>query len=348
MFSKNKKIKINKILIIGPSWVGDMVMAQSLFKLIKNQDSNIQIDLLAPPHCEALAQAMPEINNFIKLPFGHGDFSFFARRKFGKSLQDKNYTQAIVLPNSWKSALIPFFANIPIRTGYKGEMRYGLLSDIRILNKNILSLMAERFCALGLEKNFIIPKDFQENFPKPKLSLPESWLKNTESKFQINSNLPLVSLCPGAEYGPAKKWPAEHYASIAKSLREAGYQVWILGTKGDQKDGDLIASQVPGVVNLAGKTSLQEAMVILKISSQVITNDSGLMHIRAAFDLPLIAIFGSTSPKFTPPLSSKAQVAEITLGCRPCFKRTCPKEDEEFMKCLKDLSPEIILKNLNI
>ncbi len=341
--------KIFKILIIGPSWVGDMVMAHSLFQVIKDQHPNSQIDLLAPPSCEALAKAMPEISEFIALPFKHGEFGFFKRKNLGKKLQANQYNQSIVLPNSWKSALVPFFAKIPIRTGYKGEMRYGLLTDCRVLNKKNLPLMAQRFCALGLPRASSYPNNPQlELFPKPQLTLPEAWLTETDKKFNLFSQLPLIALCPGAEFGPAKKWPPEYYAQVAKNCREAGYQVWILGTAGDQAEGDLIAASVPGVLNLAGKTSLKDAMVILKQASQVITNDSGLMHIRAAFDLPLVAIFGSTSAQFTPPLSNQAQIMEITLGCRPCFQRTCPKKSDDHMRCLKDLKPDQILNGLDL
>mgnify|MGYP000149036738 CR=1 FL=1 len=221
--------------------------------------------------------------------------------------------------------------------------------------------MVQRFCALGLRqkdfKNFI--KNNNNHFllnalPKPRLVIPSTWLENSGRELELNlalyktKNKKLVVLCPGAEYGPAKKWPMDHYASLSDSLRLLDFDVWILGAKGDQKDADEIAQRTPGVVNLAGKTSLKEAMVILDLADYVITNDSGLMHIRAALDKSLVALFGSTSPLFTPPLSNHAHILDINLYCRPCFERICPKEGEGHMKCLRDIKPERVLESLGL
>lgn len=327
-------------------------MANSLFQVLRQQNPKVEIHLAAPPHCEALAEAMPEITKFISLPFKHGGFNFLQRLALAKALRLEHYDQAITLPNSWKSALIPFLAKIPIRTGYRGEMRYGLLSDLRKLNPKKLPLMAQRFCALGLSHNTNhYPNHAIQSFPKPHLDLPSDWIQEASLKLDfLNQSKPFIALCPGAEYGPAKKWPIDYYAQVAQGARQAGYLVCILGTAGDQADSNLIATAVPGVLNLAGKTTLKEAMVILQKASQVITNDSGLMHIRAAFGLPLIAIFGSTSPRFTPPLTNQAQIIEapLTLACHPCFQRTCPKTGKAYMRCMKDLTPEQVIQLLGL
>jgi len=368
-------VKILKILIIAPAWIGDMVMSHSLIRFLKDQhaikypemQSELIIDVLVPAHGQAIYQAMPEVSEILISPFKHGEFSWTARKQLGQSLKSKNYDEAIVLPNSWKSALVPYFAKIKIRTGYLGEGRFFLLNNFFKLTKarkKILPLMVQRFCVLGLlglnKKSFKnLIKNNNSNFllnslPKPRLIIPSDWREESFKKFfqdlnqdKINSKK-LVILCPGAEYGPAKKWPIEHYASLSTSLRLLGFDVWILGAAGDQKDGDEIALRTPGVINLAGKTSLKEAMVILDQAEHVITNDSGLMHIRAALDKSLVGLFGSTSPLFTPPLSNQAHILGIDLYCRPCFERICPKEGEGFMKCLRDLKPELVLESLGL
>ncbi len=337
-----------------------MVMSSSLLRFLKDQyavkNINLIIDVLTPAHGQDIYSAMPEVSEILISPFKHGEFCFKARKKLGESLIYKNYDEAIVLPNSWKSALVPYFAKIRKRSGFLGEMRFFLLNNIFKLNKKnkkILGLMIQRFCLLGLDKLNNLNKKNLSNFlkqalPKPRLVIPNEWVEEVSNKFLIKQNQPLIILCPGAEYGPAKKWPMEHYASLANSLRLLGFSIWILGSQKDQQDGDEIVLKAPGVINLAGKTSLKEAMVILNSAHQVITNDSGLMHIRAAFDQSLVAIFGSTSPLFTPPLSNQAHILGVDLYCRPCFERICPKKDEAYMKCLKDLKPELVLKSLGL
>lgn len=339
-----------KILIIAPSWIGDMVMSHSLIKLLKDQGECV-LDVLVPPHGQAIYQAMPEVSEILISPFKHGEFAWSARKILGQNLRSKNYSEAIVLPNSWKSALVPYFAKIKIRTGYLGEARYFLLNNFFKLNKKnkkTLGLMVQRFCALGLNKKEFKQLKLFNTLPKPKLVIPADWREEASKKFELDQNKNLIILCPGAEYGPAKKWPIEHYASLAASLRLLGFTIWILGTAGDQKDGDEIAVRTPGVINLAGQTSLKEAMVILDQADHVITNDSGLMHIRAALDKSVVALFGSTSPLFTPPLSNHAHILGIDLYCRPCFLRICPKKGEGYMKCLKDLRPEMVLNSLGV
>ena len=324
-----------KILIIGPAWIGDMVMAQTLFKLLKQRLPNIIIHVLAPAWTCPLLQRMPEIDQIISAPFKHGELSLGKRYKLAKSLRDENYTQAIVLPNSFKSALIPYWAKIPRRTGWRGEMRYGLLNDIRILDKTKLPLMIQRFVALGVDKAEPLPE---------KISWPELQIQHIDPPPDYKLEDKILALCPGAEYGPAKRWPAKHFATVAKAKLAEGWQIWIFGGNKDQA----IASEIQQLIDdagidLTGKTSLLQAIDLLALATVVVSNDTGLMHIAAALQRPLIVIYGSSSPQFTPPLSNNVTILSLNLSCSPCFKRICP---QQHCRCLQDLKPEMVLSGL--
>ncbi len=335
-----------KILIIGPAWVGDMVMAQTLFKLIKQRNPNVIIDVLAPAWSAPLLARMPEVSQFIVLPFNHGEFKFIERFKFGRQLKSTKYDQAIILPNSFKSAFIPFFAGIPLRTSWRGEMRWGLLNDIRYLNKEKLPLMIERFMALGLNKNEQIPKPY----PRPSLIFSEQDRKLAIAKHQLTiSQKPIMALCPGAEFGPAKRWPAEYYAEIANKKLAEGWNVWIFGSPKDQTEAAIIQKITNNnCIDLTGKTSLAEAIDLLSLANLVVSNDSGLMHIAAALNRPLIVLYGSSDPRFTPPLSDNVKILSLKLSCSPCFQRKCPLQHQ---KCLRDMSSSMVfnaMAELNI
>lgn len=336
------KNKPENCLIVGPSWVGDMVMAQSLFIVLKQQYPEMNIDVLAPNWSEPLLQRMPEVRNSISMPIGHGKLQLGLRYKIGKQLRKNNYDWAILLPNSLKSALIPFWAKIPKRTGFKGEMRYGLLNDVHLLNKEKLTMTVQRFVSLASNDQNYVPTDY----PFPKLQLDQNIIKNTLDKFDLNTKKPILALCPGAEFGPAKRWPIEHNAKVARQKLENGWQVWIFGSDKDQKVAESISDQAGGnCINLAGKTSLAEAIDLLSQANNVISNDSGLMHVAAAVNRPLIALYGSSDPNFTPPLNDKAKVISLRLECSPCFKRECPLEH---LNCLREISPESVLSLIKI
>ena len=329
----NKK----RILIIGPAWVGDMVMAQTLFKMLKQIMPDAIIDVLAPDWTRALLNRMPEVNNSISMPIGHGEFNFKKRFALGLELRQKKYDEAYVLPNSFKSALIPFIAGIKKRTGWRGEMRYILLNDMRILNKEKLPLMIERFMALALKPNETLKKPYFI----PELVIDETSRANALIKHELKNDKPIFALCPGAEFGPSKRWPAAYFAEVANKKLDEGYQVWMFGSKNDLPITDEILKATNNrVINLAGKTSLDEAIDLLSLAEIVITNDSGLMHIAAALNKPLVAMYGSTSTKFTPPLGNKIEVLNLNLECSPCFKRECPLGH---WKCMKDLKPQMAL-----
>lgn len=328
----------NKILIVGPAWVGDMVMAQSLFKLIKQRQPDSMIDVLAPAWSLPLLARMPEVSDSIIMPLGHGQLDIRKRYEIGKSLRDKKYSQAILLPNSFKSALIPFFANIPVRTGWRGEMRYGVLNDIRRLDEKRYPLMIERFMALGLSPDAPLPKEY----PIPELLISTE----TQDAALANHKLtrptkPVLALCPGAEFGPAKRWPENYYADVANAKLDQGWDVWIFGSPKDHEVAEKIMQLTQQrCVNLSGRTRLEEAVDLLALATTVVSNDSGLMHIAAALRKPLIAVYGPTSAAFTPPLNEGAKVISLSLDCQPCFQRTCPLKHH---RCMLELKPEKIL-----
>jgi heptosyltransferase-2 len=339
--SRELQPMINPILVVGPSWVGDMVMAQSLFKVLKREQPDVNIDVLAPTWSEGLLQRMPEVRHIFPHSIEHGELAWFERRRLGEQLRSQAYQQAIVLPNSWKSALIPFWAKIPRRTGYKGEMRYGLLNDIRQLNKLLMRRTVDRFIALGWPKND--PKIGSQLVPNPRLSPKpvEDILQRLNLEYP---SCPILALCPGAEYGPAKQWQPADYITCAKRKISEGWKVWLFGSPRDAPLGAKIQALAgEGCVNLCGKTTLPEAVDLLSLVQFVITNDSGLMHVAAALDRPLIAIYGSSSPSMTPPLSNKAHILYSKLKCSPCYQRTCPKRH---LKCLREIKPEQVLDTL--
>ncbi len=331
------------ILIIGPSWVGDMVMAQTLFTCLKQRHPDCQIDVLAPDWSRPILERMPEVRNALSFPLGHGVLELATRRKIGKSLAGQ-YDQAILLPNSLKSALVPFFAGIPKRTGWKGEMRYGLLNDVRSLDKERLPLMIERFMALAYEPDAALPKPY----PQPRLVIDSASREAALAKFGLSLDRPVLALCPGAEFGEAKRWPAEHYAKVAELKIRAGWQVWLFGSKNDHPGCEEIRARlIPGLreesVNLAGETSLAEAIDLLSAASAVVSNDSGLMHVAAALNRPLVAVYGSTSPQFTPPLADQVEIVRLGLECSPCFERTCRFGHYD---CLRELKPRPVIEAL--
>jgi heptosyltransferase II len=330
----------HKILIVGPAWVGDMVMAQSLFKLIKQKHPDHILDVVAPSWSVPLLERMPEIRRSITIDIGHGQLHLQKRFKLGYSLRQENYQQAILLPNSFKSALVPLFAKIKHRTGWRGEMRYALLNDLRYLDKQKYPLMIERFMALALQPDEALPQDY----PLPSFSIDPDCVQKACDKLGLHVDKPILALCPGAEFGPAKRWPEEHYAAVAKQKLAEGWQVWIFGSKSDQAVAAKIQQLTENqCIDLTGKTSLAEAIDLLSLAACVVSNDSGLMHIAAALGKLLVVVYGSTDPGFTPPLAKQVKVVRLGLDCSPCFKRECPLQH---LNCLRQLAPELVVSNM--
>jgi len=335
-----------RILIVAPSWIGDTLLAQPLLRRLHDRLGRVSIDALAPPWCVPLLLRMPEISEVIASPFAHGELKLGARWKLGRELAQRHYDQAIVLPNSLKAALIPFFADIPLRAGYVGEWRYGLLNLVHKLNAAKLPLMAERYAQLA-EKPGAEP---QRPLPAVRLTADPVNTARTTARLQLDRSRPVAVFCPGAEYGPAKRWPARHFAALARALAARGYAVWLIGSDKDAELGGEIRALSGGLCeNLCGSTDLAAAIDLIACARLVVSNDSGLMHVAAALGRPLVALYGSSSPGHTPPLSlssqdGSARIVSIGIECSPCFKRACPLAH---FKCMNDLAPARVLAEID-
>jgi heptosyltransferase-2 len=330
-------------LVVAPAWVGDTILAQPMLELIHRSDPALAIDLLAPPWTAGLAARLPGVRDVIEAPFRHGQLGIGARRAVGRTVRERGYAKAWLLPNSFKSALVPWFAGIPERIGYVGEWRHWLLTDARRLDAARLPTMAERFAALALADGEPLPV-----LPQPRLRVDVAARDATLSRLGLDPVRPVAALCPGAEYGPAKRWPPSQFASVADSLVADGYQVWLFGSAKDEQVTAEIRSMctvrsqlLP--VDLAGRTTLAEAIDLMSLAQRVVSNDSGLMHVAAALDRPMVALYGSSNPAFTPPLSAQAQVVSLGLPCSPCFARECPLGH---FHCMRQLTPGRVLDTI--
>ena len=319
------------------------MLAQPLLARLKQRHPDARIDLLAPPWTAALLRQMPEVHAVFTNPFPHGELKIGARYRLGKQLRAARYDQAIILPNSFKSALIPFYARIPLRTGFVGEMRYGLLNDARKLNKAALPLMVERFAQLAEAPGELI----QRPVTQPTLSVGEEQRRKVLNKLGLTqTQQPIAIFCPGAEYGPAKRWPVSYFAELAQQIHAQGYAVWLVGSAKDKNVGEEIVTLSQGACrNLCGSTDLADAIVLLSCADVVVSNDSGLMHLAAALNRPMLALYGSSSPAFTPPLSARAQVLKLDLPCSPCFQRECPLGH---FNCMVQLTPSRVFQHIPI
>lgn len=323
------------VLVVGPAWVGDMVMAQSLFMTLRRREPAPAVDVIAPPWSLPLLERMPEVRHAIPLDVAHGELALQLRWRTGRDLRTARYEQGIVLPRSAKAALPLLTARIPRRTGYRGELRYGLLNDIRPLDRDRLYRTVDRFVALGLPPDHALPAPA----PEPRLEVPEGNGDRACEALGIEpatADRPVLALCPGAEFGPAKRWPEAHFATLARERIDAGWRVWLFGSGKDAPITSQIAELAPGCEDLAGRTSLAQAIDLLASSTAVVSNDSGLMHVAAATGRPLVALYGSSDPGYTPPLSGRARIVYHDLWCSPCFERECPLGH---LNCLRGMEP---------
>lgn len=314
-----------------------MVMAQSLIRLVQAQ--GWEVDCVAPPAIVPLVRRMPQVGAAIALEVRHGEFGWRARMALGRALRTRHYQRAIILPNSWKSALVPFLARVPVRTGYLGEGRFGLINDRRTLDKGRLPRMVDRYAALAVKPG----ETFDAARPQlePRRESAEHVLAVLNRKMP---EAPVLGLCPGAEYGPAKRWPPAYFAQVAEQMLSRGWDVWIFGSARDRPiAAEIQEATTRRCLDLTGHTQLDEAVDLLAVCTAVVTNDSGLMHIAAALRIPMVAIFGSSSPAHTPPLAEQVQILHLGLPCAPCFERTCPLGHT---RCLRDLTPDMAITAL--
>ncbi len=311
---------MRSFLVVAPNWIGDALMAQPLLARLREKLGAVRIDVLAPPWVTAVMRRMPGIDEVVEAPFRHGALELKARWRLGRSLAPRGYGQAIVLPNTWKSALVPFFADIPVRSGYVGESRYGLL--------NLLYKPAPGRAPMALHYARLAEAPGTEPaapLPDPVLRADPAAARATAARFGLPDGYAVF--CPGAEYGPAKRWPR-----VAELAGSSPLPVILLGSASDREACEGIAGR-----NLAGETTLDEAIDLVAGAAHVVTNDSGLMHVAAALGRPQVALFGSSSPEHTPPLSAAARVVWLRPDCSPCFERTCPLGH---FRCMNELTPE--------
>lgn len=294
-------------------------MAQPLF--IRLKESGATLDVLAPDWVAPVTRRMPEVDEVIAVPFRHGALNLGSRWRLARALARRGYDRAIVLPNSWKSALVPFLARIPQRAGYVGEARYGLLNSTL---PNTKSPMPVHYARLAGSEPV-------QPLPTPKLEVSESEIAQTRRRFGIDT--PYAVLCPGAEYGPAKRWP--YFKELAERI---AMPVVVLGSGNDRE----AAAGIRGK-DLTGRTTLDEAIQLIAGAAVVVSNDSGLMHVAAALGRPQVALFGSSSPEHTPPASANARVVWLHIECSPCFARECPLGH---FRCMKEISVDQVLKLL--
>jgi heptosyltransferase-2 len=314
-----------------------MVMAQALFKLLKSREPDRALDVLAPEWSLPIVARMPEVRAGIASETAHGEIGFRTRLRIAAGIRGR-YDRAIVMPRSFKSALIPWLANIPVRTGFRGESRFLLINDVRPFDGAVLDQTVKRFVALGIEPGAALPPEM----PTPVLRVRDEQRARLLEALGVSTARPVIAMMPGAEYGPAKCWPLDHFTALARRLGDTGYSVWVLGSDKDADAGNAIARGSPAV-NLCGRTSLEDVIDVLSACEQAVSNDSGLMHIAGAVGIHVQAIYGSSSSKFTPPLTKKRDIHEIDLECRPCFERDCPLGH---LRCLKDLTPERIFEKI--
>lgn len=333
-----------RILIVAPNWIGDALLAQPLLARLQQRLPGVAIDVLAPAWTAPVIKRMSEVAEVISTDFRHGDLRLKERWKLGRALRLQHYSQVYVLPNSFKAALIPFFADIPLRVGYVGESRYGLLNVVHKLDEKKLPLMAERYAQLAEAPGDVVVLPLASSH----LKVDEGNLLITVSRLGLDRSKPVAAFCPGAEYGPAKRWPARHFAELARRLAVRGSAVWLIGSDKDRAIADEIATLSEGAaINLCGRTDLAAAIDLLSAAQLVVSNDSGLMHVAAALGRPLVALYGSSSAEHTPPLVQEGRAARLLhvdgLECRPCFKRECPLGH---FKCMNELAPGRVLEEI--
>ena len=301
----------SKTLVVAPAWVGDMVMAHTLVPGLRGRGE--EVHFLAPPSTLPVATRMPGVSGVHRLDVRHGELGLKTRYLAGRALARLRFRRAVILPNTFKSALAPLWAGIPVRSGFRGERRYGIVNDLRGLAEEGMPRLVDRYAALA----DVAPA-------APRLEPDPIARKKLIATHGLDTRRPVVALCPGAEYGPAKRWPAAHFAALAGRLVRAGLTVWVFGTQAERGIAAQVVEAAPTAVDLTGRTKLADAVDLMSVAAAAVVNDSGLMHVAAALDVPLAALFGSSSSAFTPPMSARAAILERQLDCRPCFKRACP------------------------
>ena len=332
-----------RTLIISPNWIGDAVMAQPLLRLLKDAQPERPIDVLAPAWVAPVWRAMREVDSVLETPFKHGALQLGERRAYAKQLRARGYADAYVLPNTLKFALIPWLAGIPRRVGYKGEMRYGLLNVVHHDTPKAPRPMVSFYAALAAPPAAaaLAPSAL----PRPTLHVERDVAEETVSRLGLQACKPVLAFAPGAEFGSAKRWPASHFAELARMVlaERPDTQIVLLGSGKDKDVCNEIADAVPAVRNLAGATTLDQAIALIAQAAAMVSNDSGLLHVASALNRPIVAIYGPTDPGHAPPFSDMAQSLHLALECAPCRQRECPLGHH---RCMKGIAAEMVWRPL--
>lgn len=317
-----------RILVVAQAWIGDVVLSQILYALLKRQQPNVSIDVVAPRWAKALLGRMPQVSRHIPLDVRHGRLGLWRRWITARRL-DAEYRQAIVIPRSVKAALLPWAAGIRKRVGFDSGMRSGLINDSRPRPPDVMTRMARLASPDPIDPGSI---------PWPRLEIDSGKAADILRQWEIGPDESVVGLMPGAAYGRAKEWGAESFARLAAALAERGNRICVVGTSRDRPLGEIIARAAPGqVANLCGETSLDQAVLLISRLAAAVCNDSGLMHIAAAVNTPVIGIYGPTSPDTHPPLADARRILSARTLCSPCRRRACPYGHHA---CMARITPE--------
>lgn len=334
---------VARTLIISPNWIGDAVMAQPLLRLMHERHPERPIDVLAPAWVAPVWRAMREVDTVLEAPFRHGALQLRERREYAKMLRARGYADAYVLPNTLKFALIPWLAGIPRRVGYKGEMRYGLLNVIHHDNRDAPRPMVSFYAALANAPARDVPPP--TGLLRPALHVDAERVQEVVARLGLRAEQPIILFAPGAEFGSAKRWPVSHFAELAKTIQRerSDAQIALLGSGKDKDVCNEVVALAPGVRNLAGATSLGDAVALIAQADAMVSNDSGLLHIASALNRPIVAIYGSTDPNHAPPFSDMAKSLFLGIECSPCKQRECPLGHH---RCMMEISPAMVWEPL--
>jgi heptosyltransferase-2 len=325
---------IEKLLIIPQNWLGDIVMSQTLLKRVKSENPNTVIDILVNSTFKSLVERMPEISKAVILDCGHKELGLLKRLNLARRIKG-NYDQSIVLSRSIKSALIPFFAKIPIRTGELGESRYILINDLKKFTKEDRRKTAFRYVSMFSKKQEVLNEKY---YPSLKSDLEN--IKILSKKYKLNLDKKIIIFAPGAAFGPSKMWPVEKFKELGEKLNK-DFFILILGSNNEKNIGDKIVTN-KNMINLCGETSITDAVDLMHISEFCVSNDSGLMHLASATNTKSISIYGATSPELTPPLTSNKEIHYRGISCSPCFEKKCKYGH---YNCLVEIQADDVFKS---
>jgi heptosyltransferase II len=322
------------ILIVPYMWIGDFVRCHTVVKLLQERHPGSAIDVLTTPTVAPLLDYMPGVRKGIIADLPRKRLAWGQHAELAERLRAEGYGHALVMPRTWKSALAPYLARIPLRTGFLGEARFGLINDLR-LGERRLPRMVDRCAALALAKDDAVPS----SWPLPELMVPANDVERWRERWGLAiASRPAVAIAPGA-VGPSKRWPVEYFVDLAARLVAAGHGVWILGGPQEKNiAADILRAVRTHIRDLTGP-DLRDAILALAAACAAVSNDSGLLHVAAALGRPAIGIFGPTSPWHWAPLNPISAVIETAnvLACRPCHKPVCRVGHH---RCMRDIKPE--------